>query len=55
MYHSAPQSWGPEFGELLEGLLANPEVVAMGETGLDFNRMLSPMDNQIEAFTAQVR
>lgn len=48
------QSWGPEFGALLEGLLANPEVVAVGETGLDYNRMLSPVDNQMDVFAAQV-
>ena len=39
---------------LLEMFLLNPEVVAVGETGLDYNRMLSTMDEQRDAFAAQV-
>ena len=35
-------------------MLTNPEVVAVGETGLDYNRMFSPKAQQLEAFSAQV-
>ena len=34
----------------LETLLSNPEVVAIGETGLDFNRNYSPPDKQRQVF-----
>ena len=33
----------------LQTLLTNPEVVAIGETGLDFNRNYSPPDKQRQA------
>jgi TatD DNase family protein len=36
-------------GSTLEELLANPMVLAVGETGLDFYRMLSPAPNQERA------
>lgn len=45
--------WSPEAGAALEALAAEPEVVALGETGLDFNRNFSPKEDQIRAFTAQ--
>lgn len=48
------QNWGPEVLDLLEHFLVNPEVVAVGETGLDYNRMLSTKDEQRDAFAAQV-
>lgn len=35
-------------------LLASPEVVAVGETGLDFNRNYSPPDAQERAFVAHI-
>lgn len=38
----------------LERMAALPGVVAVGETGLDFNRMHSPRDVQIESFRRQV-
>ncbi|MCG8413362.1 MAG: TatD family hydrolase [Pseudomonadales bacterium] len=34
----------------IEALLQQPEVVAVGETGLDFNRNYSPPDRQKEVF-----
>ena len=36
--------------DLLQTLLTNPEVVAIGETGLDFNRNYSPPDKQRQVF-----
>lgn len=38
----------------LRELLANPNVVAVGECGLDFYRDFSPRDRQREAFSAQL-
>lgn len=38
----------------IEELLANPQVVAVGECGLDFYRMRSPKDDQERTFRAHV-
>lgn len=38
----------------LATLLQQPWVVAVGECGLDFNRMFSPKDQQIRVFSAQL-
>lgn len=43
--------WG-EQAALIEDLA--PDVVAIGETGLDFYRMLSAEQDQVSSFTAQV-
>ena len=40
--------------EAIEGLCAMPEVVAVGETGLDFYRDRSDPDEQRRAFSAQI-
>ncbi len=40
--------------EELRTLAAHPKVVAVGETGLDFYRNLSPKDKQFEAFETQL-
>jgi len=40
--------------EDLRGLLSRPEVVAVGECGLDYNRNFSPQDAQRRAFEAQL-
>ncbi len=40
--------------EELRRLAGNPNVVAIGETGLDFYRNLSPRETQFEAFEAQL-
>src|SRR2546423_12398994 len=42
-------------GARLEELLSNPQVLAVGETGLDFYRMHSPADEQERAFPVHVR
>lgn len=41
--------------ERLQELAMNPRVVAIGETGLDFYRNLSPPEIQILAFREQIR
>ncbi|HWT16361.1 MAG TPA: TatD family hydrolase, partial [Patescibacteria group bacterium] len=40
--------------DLFRSLLAHPEVVAVGETGLDYNRDFSPRDAQRFAFEQQL-
>ena len=39
----------------LKSLAASPQVVALGECGLDFNRDFSPRDQQKSAFEAQLK
>lgn len=43
-----------ESAEALHRLAATPEVVAIGECGLDFNRNFSTPEEQEKAFTAQL-
>ena len=38
----------------ISSILDNPSIVAVGETGLDFNRNFSTPDNQRHAFEAQI-
>lgn len=50
------KSWidGVSYNQLKQ-LLTNPEVVAVGECGLDFNRNFSPPETQLEVFEKQVQ
>ena len=41
--------------EYLKSLLERPEVVAVGETGLDFFRNFSSPDEQLDAFESQLK
>jgi TatD DNase family protein len=41
-------------GAVIEELLADPMVVAVGETGLDYYRRLSPPEDQRRAFRAHI-
>ena len=50
--HSASQF--PKMKEKLLQRLVHPKVVAVGETGLDFYRDLSPRDEQVKAFISQL-
>lgn len=47
-------SWSAEVESRLRELLAAPEVVAVGETGLDYHYDHSPRDTQRRAFEAQL-
>ena len=48
------KEWRSGSAAALERLAAEPEVVAIGETGLDFNRDFSPRPNQERAFEAHL-
>nr|CAG4645602.1 EOG090X080R [Lynceus sp. MCZ IZ 141354] len=49
------KTWTDECYEEIKQLAANPECVAIGECGLDFNRNFSPPDVQLEVFEKQVQ
>ncbi len=50
------KSWDEDEDTLstLKDLIQNPEVVAVGECGLDFNRNFSPPNVQLDVFEKQV-
>lgn len=47
-------AWREDTADALRGLLSEPEVVAVGETGLDFHYDNSPRDVQRAVFEAQL-
>jgi len=49
------KGWDAHGAEAFEALWADPRVVAVGECGLDYNRMFSPADAQRRAFQAQAQ
>ncbi|WP_432224949.1 3'-5' ssDNA/RNA exonuclease TatD [Enterobacter wuhouensis] len=51
--HDSSQ-WTEESAEVLHRLARTPEVVAIGECGLDFNRNFSMPEEQERAFSAQL-
>ena len=51
----APSQWQAATEEAIIELAAQPEVVAIGECGLDFNRNFSTPEEQERAFVAQLR
>ncbi len=52
--HESPQ-WGPVAEEHVRAWAALPEVVAIGEIGLDWYRNWAPRDAQHRAYDAQLR
>jgi TatD DNase family protein len=54
MHPHDASAWDAEAATEVEGLLANPLVVAVGECGLDFFRMRSPRPEQERALRSQV-
>ena len=46
--------WNEEAVDELNALMSHDCVRAIGETGLDFNRMFSPRDQQIDVFQQQL-
>jgi len=53
--HVVKDDWNDKTSDALEELLKNPEVVAIGECGLDFNKDYSPRELQETAFKKQVQ
>ena len=51
---NSADGFDPAAAEAIEALCAIPEVVAVGETGLDFYRHRSDPDEQRRAFSAQI-
>ena len=51
--HDASE-WNPELSRAMAALHREPEVVAVGECGLDFNRNFSTPAEQVRAFEAQL-
>lgn len=49
------KTWNKEVADQIKRLLAHPQVVAAGETGLDFNRDFSPRPAQEHAFREQLQ
>jgi TatD DNase family protein len=47
-------SYDDDTDALLRSLAANPEVLAVGETGLDYFRNFSPREDQLRAFELQL-
>jgi TatD DNase family protein len=52
--HEAGRAGDQDFEEI-EALSREPEVIAIGETGLDFYRDWAPRDRQVDLFTKTVR
>lgn len=52
--HFVKDDWNDKTTDELEDLLKSPEVVAIGECGLDFNKDYSPRELQETAFKKQV-
>jgi TatD DNase family protein len=48
------RSWSAQVQERLREMLAGPEMVAVGETGLDYHYDHSPREEQRQAFAAQL-
>ncbi len=51
--HDASE-WDEETARRIAALARDDKVVAIGETGLDYNRNFSPRERQLEAFEAQL-
>ena len=50
----AAKEWSSAVEKNLETLWSHPAIVAVGEAGLDYNRMFSPKDAQKHAFSRQL-
>jgi len=53
--HFVKDDWNDKTFEQLEELVKQPEVVAVGECGLDYKRLYSPEELQLSTFRKQVQ
>lgn len=52
--HNADRAAEADYARIREILTTNPYIVAAGEAGLDYNRMFSAMDHQIDCLLHQI-
>ncbi len=55
LHPTRASQWIPEYGKMLEELIQSPRVVAVGETGLDYYKDLSPRNVQQDVFRRQLQ
>lgn len=54
MHPNSATGWNDDSADTFEPFLSRPDVVAIGETGLDFYRDWAPRADQENAFSAQI-
>jgi TatD DNase family protein len=54
MHPHDAERWGPEAGARIEELLEDPRVIGVGECGLDYFRMRSPVEDQLRCLKAHI-
>lgn len=53
--HNADRARPADFDRIREIVTANPKIVAVGECGLDYDRMFSTRENQLRCFDRHIR
>ena len=53
--HSADSARPSDFDRIREIITGNPNIVAVGECGLDYDRMFSTRENQLRCFDRHIR
>ena len=53
--HNADSARPADFERIREIVTANPKIVAVGECGLDYDRMFSTRENQLRCFDRHIR
>jgi TatD DNase family protein len=54
MHPHDAERWDPEAGARIEELLEDPRVIGVGECGLDYFRMRSPVEDQLRCLKAHI-
>jgi TatD DNase family protein len=54
MHPHDAERWDPEAGTRIEELLGDPRVIGVGECGLDYFRMRSPVEDQLRCLKAHI-
>ena len=53
--HGADRAKAEDFARIREIVSGNPDIVAVGECGLDYDRMFSTRENQLRCFDHQIK